>query len=317
MLFQSSAVQDQSDASPGSPTKAPAHSPVKGVMAALSKHRVSQEPLSSLHKPVKKIEGMDIPEKIEDVPFRRQDRRILNARKKRIIAKRIICFGITTCLTFLGLGIALIVIYCLFQKDKEFWFVDSFLILGIMVVICAIMFGAFTIETCISLRRAIARVQDKEIDKISNLHLVKHWIEPDLIPYGWGHDNDGMNNHEPGVPLLDQAILKDDNVYAGNHQLLRVHQIDSLQIEEVGTDEDEIVHVSNMKAQIEATSEDNLARQSPIPKDIFDESLRYSAVDRPKLSVITSAPLPPRRGSFEDPNEKIANLFNSMNSTRT
>ena len=98
--------------------KAPAHSPVKGVMAALSKHRVSQEPLSSLHKPVKKIEGMDIPEKIEDVPFRQQDRRILNARKKRIIAKRIICFGITTCLTFLGLGIALIVIYCLFQKGK-------------------------------------------------------------------------------------------------------------------------------------------------------------------------------------------------------
>lgn len=293
MLLSQRAVQDQSDASPGSPTKAPAHSPVKGVMAALSKHRVSQEPLSSLHKPVKKIEGMDIPEKIEDVPFRRQDRRILNARKKRIIAKRIICCGITTCLTFLGLGIALIVIYCLFQKDKEFRFVDSFLILGIMVVICAAMFGVFTIETCISLRRAIARVQDKEIDKISNLHLVKHWIEPDLIPYGWGHDNDG------------------------NHQLLRVHQIDSLQIEEVGTDEDEIVHVSNMKAQIEATSEDMEARQSPIPKDIFDESLRYSAVDRPKLSVITSAPLPPRRGSFEDPNEKIANLFNSMNSTRT
>ena len=42
----------------------------------------------------------------------------------------------------------------------------------------------------------------------------------DLTPYGWGHDIDGMNNHEPGVPLLDQAILKDDNVYSGNHQLL-------------------------------------------------------------------------------------------------
>ena len=63
-------------------------------------------------------------------------------------------------------------------SDEEFRFVDSFLILGIMGVICAVMFGAFTIETCISLRRAIARVQDKEIDKISNLHLVKHWIEP-------------------------------------------------------------------------------------------------------------------------------------------
>ena len=94
-----------------------------------------------------------------------------------------------------------------------------------------------------------------------------------MIPLGWGHDNDGMKNHKPGVPLLDQAILKDDNVYAGNHQLLRVNIMESLQIEDVGTDEDEIVHVSNAKAQIETTSEDVEARQSPIPKDIFDESL--------------------------------------------
>ena len=106
-----------------------------------------------------------------------------------------------------------------------------------------------------------------------------------MIPFGWGHDNDGMKNHKPGVPLLDQAILKDDNIYAGNHQLLRVNVIDSLQIEEVGTDEDEIVHVSNAKAQIETTSEDVEARQSPIPKDIFVEFTWYSAADQQKMSV--------------------------------
>ena len=83
LLSQKTAVHEQNDASPGSPGKAPTHSPVKGVMAALSKHRVSQEPLSSLAKHGKKIDGLDMPEKIEDVPFRRQDRRILNARKKR------------------------------------------------------------------------------------------------------------------------------------------------------------------------------------------------------------------------------------------
>ena len=115
------------------------------------------------------------------------------------------------------------------------------------------------------------------------IYIFLHFL--DLIPFGWGHDNDGMKNHKPGVPLLDQAILKDDNIYAGNHQLLRVNVMDSLQIEEVGTDEDEIVHVSNAKAQIETTSEDVEARQSPIPKDIFDESHWYSAVNRPKLSV--------------------------------
>lgn len=311
MLLSQKAVHEQNDASPGSPSKAPAHSPVKGVMAALSKHRVSQEPLSSLtHKPGKKIAGLDMPEKIEDVPFRRQDRRILNARKKRIIAKRIICFGIGIAAILLMMGIALLTIYFLYNNDDGFWFVNSFMILGIMVVICAIMFGAFTIETCISLKRAMARVQDKEIDKISNLHLVKHWIEPDLIPYGWGHESDGMNN-DTGV---DHAILKDDDVYAGNPHHLRILQIDSLHIEEVGSDEDEINHVSFMKAQNEAptTSEDYECEDTEaIPKDIFDESLRYSDVRRPKLSVITSAPIPPRRGSFEDPNEKIANLFNT------
>ena len=62
---------------------------------------------------------MDIPEKIEDVPLRNQDRRLLNARHKRLIAKRIICFGISTSLIFLGLGIALIEIHCLFQKGKQ------------------------------------------------------------------------------------------------------------------------------------------------------------------------------------------------------
>ena len=41
----------------GSPTKAQNISPVKGLKAALSKHRVSQEPLPSLIKPVAKIKG--------------------------------------------------------------------------------------------------------------------------------------------------------------------------------------------------------------------------------------------------------------------
>ena len=110
---------------------------------------------------------------------------------------------------------------------------------------------------------------------------------------------------------VDRAILKDDDVYAGNPHHLRILQIDSLHIEEVGSDEDEINHVSYMKAQNEATTSVDYEDTEAIPKDIFDESLRYSDVRRPKLSVITSAPIPPRRGSFEDPNEKIANLFNT------
>jgi len=122
MLLSQKAIQDQSDVSPGSPSKAPGHSPVKGVMAAISKHRVSQEPLHPLSKQGKKIEGLDIPHKIEDVPFRRQDLRILNGRKKRHVAKKVICFGITTAIILLGLGIGLLVLYFLYKDGSiRFW----------------------------------------------------------------------------------------------------------------------------------------------------------------------------------------------------
>ena len=72
-----------------SPTK-PSGSPVKGVFQAAIKKRVSQEPIH-MHKhhgnktPVSESKSNTIPTTIEDVPFRRQDRRILNARKKRVI----------------------------------------------------------------------------------------------------------------------------------------------------------------------------------------------------------------------------------------
>ena len=71
-----------------------------------------------MHSNVKsssKIEGLEVPETIEDVPFRRQDRRILNARKKRIIGKRIIGFGIAIAILLVLLGSALLTLYILFR----------------------------------------------------------------------------------------------------------------------------------------------------------------------------------------------------------
>ena len=29
-------------------------------------------------------------------------------------------------------------------------------------------------------------MQDRDIDNLSNPHEVKHWMDPKLIPYGWG-----------------------------------------------------------------------------------------------------------------------------------
>ena len=82
--------------------------------------------------------------------------------------------------------------------------------------------------------------------------------------------------------VVDRATLKDDDVYAGNpHAILEIMQEDMMNNED----------------------------HDSIPKDIFDESLRYSGVDRPSLSISKSSPLNQRRGSFEDHGEKIANLF--------
>ena len=88
--FANASDNNPSTAEDGSPTKPQAGSPVKGVFQAAMKKRVSQEPLNP-HKhhnnktPVSESKSNIIPKTIEDVPFRRQDRRILNARKKRVI----------------------------------------------------------------------------------------------------------------------------------------------------------------------------------------------------------------------------------------
>ena len=38
-------------------------------------------------------------------------------------------------------------------------------------------------------------MQDRDIDNLSNPHEVKHWMDPKLIPYGWGLF-DGMDTSE-------------------------------------------------------------------------------------------------------------------------
>lgn len=133
---------------------------------------------------------------------------------------------------------------------------------------------------------------------------------PELIPFGWGHpdfdvvsvsmQNGTLLNAEDSEPDPDRATLKDDDVYAGNLNV----------IQEAGPETINMVdnpHLEMMQHQ---------GMESPIPNDIFDESLRYSGVDRPSLSIRRSSPIPQRRGSFEDPHEKIAKLFSSAKATR-
>ena len=108
-------IQETHGGGDASPTKQHG-SPVKGMMNALSKHN---EPRASFTKAItkehaKKGTGLDIPTNIEEVPFRRQDRRIINGRKKRTRDRQIIkcAMSLTVLLLLVGAGmISLFIIY--------------------------------------------------------------------------------------------------------------------------------------------------------------------------------------------------------------
>ena len=50
---------------------------------------------------------------------------------------------------------------------------------GLMTIMCSL-------EICLRLFKANKRVQDPDLDNLTNPHEVKHWMDPNLIPYGWG-----------------------------------------------------------------------------------------------------------------------------------
>ena len=50
---------------------------------------------------------------------------------------------------------------------------------GLMTIMCSL-------EICLRLYKANKRVQDPDLDNLTNPHEVKHWMDPNIIPYGWG-----------------------------------------------------------------------------------------------------------------------------------
>ncbi|CAB4068658.1 unnamed protein product [Lepeophtheirus salmonis] len=131
-------------------------SPSNTVLGALTPKSISKEPIISKIEMSTHNKGIKIkiPHHIEDIPFRRQDKRILNARKKRI---------------------------------EDYKRTKIFLVLGPVLAVIGFVVMMFSIEVCVRLIRSIKREKDPEIDEIENVHHIKHWVHPELIPFGWGH----------------------------------------------------------------------------------------------------------------------------------
>ena len=43
-----------------------------------------------------------------------------------------------------------------------------------------------SVEVCLRLYRETKREQDPDLDNLTNPHEVKHWMDPKIIPFGWG-----------------------------------------------------------------------------------------------------------------------------------
>jgi hypothetical protein len=64
-----------------------------------------------------------------------------------------------------------------------------------MIIMCSL-------EICLRLYKASKRVMDPDLDNLTNPHEVKHWMDPKIIPYGWGMlvDQDNSVEHVEGSP---------------------------------------------------------------------------------------------------------------------
>ena len=154
------------------------------------------------------------PRTIEEAPLRRMDRRALNALRKRRADKHMIAFLVIIGILIVGAGIASIVLWEMFRLKSnnqrkiitltyfrlDHKFVGLLIIVGPIMIISGISFLLCSLELVMRLSRQIRRVMDTSLLKTSNLHEVKHWIEPELISFGWGQ-----------YDFEEEAKLMDDN----------------------------------------------------------------------------------------------------------
>ncbi len=182
----------------------PHQSPVKTVLGALTVNRRRFEVASKGRKALKDHKLREKPPKgIEDVPFRRQDRRVLNSRKKRLMDRKLIRCLVTSGIIVLAVGVTLVVLWwqmadgedkfavtrkfanydchLFFLLTEESLF-EPFVLIGSVFIFFGVVIILFSVEICSRLRKNVARVKDPEIDRLKNIHHIKHWVDPGESP---------------------------------------------------------------------------------------------------------------------------------------
>ena len=147
-----------------------------------------------------------------------------------------------------------------------------------------------------------------------------------IIPFGWAQEEDlSYNSHEdpnhhPGIEISDRATLKGsaaaakalNSISPTNDQTYHNQQQLNSSIQE-NDNPHEVMAIEMTKSG--ENGDNAMLVENDISSDIFDESLRYSAIDRPRLNIEYAESITSEnkqiRGDFTTEEDRIANLFST------
>jgi len=167
----------------------PEDSPIKTVLGSLARNSLASDTLSIQNMSYttnyrrKKRKHWN-PISVEDVPFRRQDRMTLNARNRIDRDKKLIFFIVGLGVLMIVMGLLLLLIYKIYHED--FKDIRPLIIIGPCMLAAGGLCFFLSGEVCLRLYKQTKKVLDPDLDNITNPHEVKHWMDPRLIPFGWG-----------------------------------------------------------------------------------------------------------------------------------
>merc|ERR550517_19749 len=109
------------------------------------------------------------------------------------------------------MGLGLLVVYSRFQHQHQY--IRPLIVIGPVLIGASFFTIMFSIEICMGLSNSLKRMQDRDIDNLTNPHEVKHWMDPKLIPYGWGmfegltSGDELSTRHPPRILIISPSEL--------------------------------------------------------------------------------------------------------------
>ena len=108
----------------------------------------------------------------------------LNVKNRIESDKKLVFFIVGMGFAFIVVGLFLLLLYKLYHEDiKE---VKPVIVIGPCMLAAGAMCLFLSGEVCLRLYKKTKKVLDPDLDNIANPHEVKHWMDPKLIPFGWG-----------------------------------------------------------------------------------------------------------------------------------